>query len=49
MKGRIRDRKEARWDFNEVVKEDLPEEMTFDQTAECSEGANQRGKPVQRS
>ena len=46
--GKIRDRKEVRWNFNKVVKEGLPKEMTCDQTAECSEGANQRGQPVQR-
>ena len=38
------DRKEVRWNFNKVVKEGLPKEMTCDQTAECSEGANQRGE-----
>lgn len=47
-KGRIRDRKEVRWNFNKVVKEGLPKEMTCDQTAECSERANERRQPVPR-
>ena len=47
-KGRTRDRKEVRWNFNKVVKEGLPKEIMCDQTAECSEGANERGQPVPR-